>query len=201
MKKHSLVHYVKLRPSSSDSIFQSHLVHAVICPRLCMPVILGLPFLEVNDILCDHKHRACIVQDKNLNYNLLKPVQQRDSPAPKLKLREQILRYKKQKSDTLQELLETFPHRWKDRILPNDTTFEINYISKQIKTLEIEASMNSMDINMRKMFSKVFEPIPHIDDLPLEPVARITLEDAEKMIKTLVHINGRTLGTFSYNNI
>ena len=186
-KKHSLVHYVKLRPSSSDSIFHSRLVHAVICPGLCMPVILGLPFLEVNDILCDHKHRACIVRDKNLNYNLLKPVHRQDSPAPKLKLREQILRSKKQKSDTLKELLEIYPHRWKDRILPNDTTPEINYISSilhRIKTLEIEASMNSMDTNMRKTFSKVFEPIPHVDDLPLEPVARITLKDAEKMIKT-----------------
>ena len=98
-----------------------------------------------------------------------------------------MLRYKKQKSDTLKELLEIFPHRWKDRILPNDTTPEINYISSilhRIKTLEIEASMNSMDINMRKTFSKVFEPILHVDDLPLEPVAHITLKDAEKMIKT-----------------
>jgi hypothetical protein len=58
-KNHSLVHYVKLRAFSSDSVFQSRVVHAVICPGLCMPVIFGLPFLEINDIICDHKNRAC----------------------------------------------------------------------------------------------------------------------------------------------
>lgn len=41
-----------------------------------------------------------------------------------------------------------------------------------------------MDINLRKSFSKVFEPIPHTDDLPLAPLARIMLKDAEKTIKT-----------------
>ena len=71
----TLVHYVKLRASSSDSIFQLRVVHAVVCPGLCMPVVFGLPFLEINDIICDHKNRACIVRDKNLNYNLLKPLQ------------------------------------------------------------------------------------------------------------------------------
>ena len=70
-KKHSLLHFVKLRPSSSDSLFESRLIHAVICPGLCMPVIFGLPFLEV---ICDHKHRACIVRDRKLNYNLLNPI-------------------------------------------------------------------------------------------------------------------------------
>ena len=44
--------------------------------------------------------------------------------------------------------------------------------------------MNNMELNLRKSFSKVFEPIPHVDELPLEPLARITLKDAEQMIKT-----------------
>jgi hypothetical protein len=186
-KKNTLVHYVKLRPSSSDSIFQSRLIHAVICPGLCMPLIFGLPFLELNDILCDHKNRACIVRDKQLNYNLLKPVQRQEPTPPKLKLRKQLLQNKSFKSDTLRELLEVFPIKWKDRVLPNIETPEPKYITSilhRIKTLELEASMDSMDVNMRKSFSRVFEPIPHVDDLPLEPVARITLKDAEKTIKT-----------------
>ena len=37
---------------------------------------------------------------------------------------------------------------------------------------------------LRKMFSNVFQPIPYVDELPLEPLAWITLKDAEKIIKT-----------------
>ena len=77
-KKKSLVQYVKIRLFSSDSVFHSRLVHAVICPGLCMPIIFGLPFLEINDVICDHKNRACLVRDKNLNYNLLQPIKRQD---------------------------------------------------------------------------------------------------------------------------
>lgn len=96
----------------------------------------------------------------------------------------QLLRNKSLKRNTLRELLETFPKRWKDRI---NNTPEPNYIASilhRIKTLEIESSLDSMEVNMRKSFSKFFEPIPHVNELPLEPLARITLKDAEKIIKT-----------------
>lgn len=83
--KKSLVHYVELHPSSPDSVFCSHLVYAVVCPGLCMPLIFGLPSLEVNDIICDHKRRTCIVKYKNLNYNLLQPVLRVPPSPPKLK--------------------------------------------------------------------------------------------------------------------
>jgi hypothetical protein len=105
-EKHSLVHYVKLRPFSSDIVFQSRLIHAVICPGLCMPLVFGLPFLEINDIVCDHKNRTCIVRDKNLNYNLLKPVSRKDPSPKKLGLRDQLLRNKNYKKNTLREVLE-----------------------------------------------------------------------------------------------
>jgi RNase H-like domain found in reverse transcriptase/Reverse transcriptase (RNA-dependent DNA polymerase)/Integrase zinc binding domain len=187
-KKHSLVHYVKLRAFSSDSVFQSHVVHAVICPGLCMPIIFGLPFLEINDIICDHKNRTCIVRDKNINYNLLQPIERQEPPPPKLKLRDQILRNKKFKRDTLHELLEVFPKKWNDLFLPNayipQTPNFIATILHRIKTLEFLSSMENLETNIRKTFSKVFEPIPHVNDLPMQPLARITLKDASKMITT-----------------
>ena len=186
--KKTLVHYVKLRASSSDSIFQSRVVHAVVCPGLCMPVVFGLPFLEINDIICDHKNRACIVRDRNLNYNLLKPLERREPPPPKLKLREQILRNKKFKAETLRELLTIYPKKWNARLLPDASLpAKPNFIASilhRIKTLDFMSSMDNMETNMRKTFGKVFEPIPHVDDLPLQPLARITLKDANKMITT-----------------
>ena len=84
-----------------------------------MPIIFGLPFLEINDIICDHKNRACIVRDKNLNYNLLKPIERKAPPPPKLRLRDQLLRNKKFKAETLRELLEVYPKKWNARLLPD----------------------------------------------------------------------------------
>ena len=186
-KKQSLVQYVKIRPSSPDSVFHSRLLHAIICPGLCMPLIFGLPFLVINDVLCDHKERACIVRDRKLNYNLLKPITREKPPAPKLKLRDLLLQNKARKAETLRELLQVFPKKWKARVIgdiPETVPDYIAAILHRVKTLEIEASMADMELNVRKSFPKVFAPIPHVDELPLEPVARITLRDAEKMIKT-----------------
>ena len=152
-----------------------------------MPIIFGLPFLEINDIICDHKNRMCIVRDKNLNYNLLTPLKRKEPPPPKLKLREQLLRNKSFKSDTLRELLSIYPTKWKNLLLPDVPSPAPNFISAilhRINTMEIESSMSNMENNLRKTFSKVFEPIPHVDELPQQPLARITLKDAEHMIKT-----------------
>lgn len=44
--------------------------------------------------------------------------------------------------------------------------------------------MSELDVNMQKTFEKIFQPIPHVDELPCEPLARITLKDAEKIVKT-----------------
>ena len=49
-----LTHYVEKFPASLDNHFHSHLLHAVIAPGLCMPLILGLPFLSLNRILCNY---------------------------------------------------------------------------------------------------------------------------------------------------
>lgn len=44
-KKITLSSYVKI----------SHTIFAVIAPGLCMPIIFGLSFLEINSIVCDHE--------------------------------------------------------------------------------------------------------------------------------------------------
>lgn len=49
-------------------------------PNLCAPVILGLPFLTVNNIVTDHTARTCI--DKVQSYDLLNP-KPRTLPKPK----------------------------------------------------------------------------------------------------------------------
>ena len=147
----------------------------------------GLPFLELDNVICDHKQPACIVKDKNLNYNLLTPHTRQEPKLSKLRLCDQLLRNKSLKKEVMHELLANFPKKWKDHLLPNIPKTIPNYITlimHHIENLEIEASMENMDTNLRKTFSRVFQPIPHVDELPLEPLAWITLKDAEKIIKT-----------------
>lgn len=54
-----------------DSAWTSRTIKAVITPMLCLPLLLGLPFLSINQIIADFEHHTVI--DKNTNYNLLKP--------------------------------------------------------------------------------------------------------------------------------
>ena len=53
-KKTKLYHYVKLSLSSLNSAWTSCVIKAVVTPGLCLPIILGLPWLEHNHIVTDH---------------------------------------------------------------------------------------------------------------------------------------------------
>ena len=66
-----LTHYIILEPSSLDGIFLSHPLHAVIAPGLCMPMILSLPFLTINKIVCNYANCQCMATELNPAYNLL----------------------------------------------------------------------------------------------------------------------------------
>jgi hypothetical protein len=67
----SLTEYVKIRPYSSDSVWTSITIKAIIVPGLCVPLLLGIPFLESNHIVIDCN--LCTVIDKCCNYDLLSP--------------------------------------------------------------------------------------------------------------------------------
>ena len=66
-----LTHYTKLLVKSHDSVFLSKVMHAVIVQHLCMPIILGLPFLIDNGIVCNYKCRECLATKVSPPYNLL----------------------------------------------------------------------------------------------------------------------------------
>ncbi|EDR06062.1 uncharacterized protein LACBIDRAFT_329149 [Laccaria bicolor S238N-H82] len=83
-KKTELYFYVKLALSSLDSAWTSHVVKALVTPGLCLPIILGLPWLERNFIVTDHAARTCI--DKRNSYDLLNPPDIVPPPPPKPRL-------------------------------------------------------------------------------------------------------------------
>lgn len=86
--KTKLYDYVKLSLTSLDAAWTSKLIRAIITPGICMPIILGLPWLIHNKIVTDHDARTCV--DKITNYDLLNPPPILPPPPPKLKVKEQI---------------------------------------------------------------------------------------------------------------
>ena len=145
-----LTHYIIIAPSSLDGMFLSHPLHAVIAPKLCMPMILGLPFLTVNKIVCNYANRLCMATELNPPYNLL-------AKANKVK---PALCINEDSPDILAAL--------KDRIT----------------TLSFEGELAAREAEIRQRFARIFEPPPHVDRLPMEPVARIVLKDQNHTIKS-----------------
>ena len=140
----SLMHFVRFTVSSRDNVFKSKVLNAVVTPGLCMPIILGLPFLCNNNVSCNYTDRACIVPTKSKPYNLLKPLRQAD-----------IM-----------------------------TTNTLAAIRDRIATLSLEEQLVDQDTNMRREFAAVFEPLPHMNELPSQPRARIRLKDPKVILKS-----------------
>ncbi|KIO09532.1 hypothetical protein M404DRAFT_22030 [Pisolithus tinctorius Marx 270] len=76
----SLENYVTLSCLSPDSCFRLRSVCAIIAPRLCTPLLLGLPFLSHNNFIINHALRTCI--SKDTGYDLMNPL---DSTVKKIK--------------------------------------------------------------------------------------------------------------------
>ena len=67
----TLVDYIKFSVTSLDNAWTSKPIFAIIAPGLCLPLILGLPFLIKNNIVIDHADRTAV--DEVSSYDLLNP--------------------------------------------------------------------------------------------------------------------------------
>jgi len=103
-KKMTLYHFVKFTVTSLDNVWTLKTIHALIAPGLCMPIILGLPFLIHNDIVTDHAERSCI--DKKTGYNFLNPPLVSPPAPPRKRAIDQIKFIKSAKKAALTELKE-----------------------------------------------------------------------------------------------
>ncbi len=72
--------WVKLKPHDISNAWSSHTICAIITPGLCSDVILGLSFLEANQIVIDH--HTCTVVTKQANFDLLNPCSPVSHPMP-----------------------------------------------------------------------------------------------------------------------
>ena len=77
-----LTHYITITPTSLDNCFHLQPLHAIIALGLCMPLILGLPFLCTNHIACNYAEHTCLITTMIPPYNLLeKPPKEMKAPA------------------------------------------------------------------------------------------------------------------------
>ncbi|EDR02067.1 reverse transcriptase-RNase H-integrase [Laccaria bicolor S238N-H82] len=184
--------YVKLSFTSLDARWTSRKVKAIIAPGLCAPVILGLPFLQHNSIVVDHADRSCI--DKKSGYDLLNPPPCLPPPPPKPRLREQIKNTKADKKLVLAELMLMCHDRQKSgKGIPEEVApFNVaGAIRERVETLAAEEALQKREKGIKSEFKEIFEPIPHIDELPTGIVAEIHLKNAEKTIKTRTYPSPR----------
>ena len=180
-----LSEYVKIRVTSFDGQWTSRIIFAVIAPGLCMPVILGLPFLIHNKIVCDHEFRSCI--DKRMGYNLLNLVPKKPLPPPKIKLKQQLINNCRLKTEALKELVSVVTTKWLPRRQPDEIVKPINIISSirnKISSIISQEILKRKGEKLMDEFKCIFEPIPHCDNLPTEVQARIKLIDPDKLIKS-----------------
>ena len=191
-KARELSEYVLLSVASLDQSFHAKPVRALLTPGLCMPVILGLPWLEKNKIVCDHADRSCYV--KPSGYNLLHPPKILPPPPPKPKLKVQLRENRELKKRALKELVMVVKEKWLPRRAKDEEIKDIDIVAmirNRIATIAIMQDMEKREQNLKDEFRTVFEPIPHIDELPTDVLARIKLKEADKIIRSRTYPSPR----------
>jgi len=184
-KKTELHYYVKLSLSSLDSTWTSRTVRAIIVPGLCLPIILGLPWLERNHIVMDHVTRTCI--DKIKLYDLLNPPLILPPPPPKPRLKEQLKMTKVDKKLVLAELMMVCHDHLKNKKLQPEEVKDFDVagtIHNHLEVLLAQEQLNSWEKKLKNEYKDIFELLPHADELPNELVAEIHIKNAEKTIKS-----------------
>jgi hypothetical protein len=188
-----LTDYVKLTVTTIDNAWTSGTVCAIIAPGLCMPIILGLPFLEHNNIVMDHNNCSCI--DKKTGYNILSPAVIEPPLPPPLppgpKLHEQARYLKNAKKLALCELLLVCKQCVHDKKLYFEYVKDVDVVASihdAIESIAFKDRLRKKAEKVKKDFREIFEPIPHIDRLPMDYVARIKLKDGNYLDTLCNHL-------------
>jgi hypothetical protein len=185
-----LSEYVTLTLSTLDNSWTSKKINAVIAPGLCTNILLGLPFLVHNRIVVDHELPSAIVKDSDIDLlNFF--------PAPKSvhKVKKSLKRKRLEIKMFHRELLKEL--KWKcsvlkakiDKLSGKDTADShfkpVNFVAAikgRLETLELQQKYDALEENLKTEYTRIFEPILHVDELPDDVYCRIKLQDATKTI-------------------
>ncbi|KAJ7180007.1 hypothetical protein C8R43DRAFT_1117349 [Mycena crocata] len=173
--------YVKLALHSRDNSWTSNTVRVIVAPNLCAPVILGLPWLARNQIVVDHHARTVI--DKRCGFDLLHPPEPKAAAAPKIKLREQVKKTKHDHKEMAKELKTVCDarrlHLEKENLFEDVKPVNVIAIREHIEVLAHWEELNTIADKLKNEHSCLFEPMPHVNDLPTDVLCEIKLKDAD----------------------
>ena len=148
-----------------------------------MPVIFGLPFLTHNNIVTDHALRSCI--DKKCGYDLINPDPVLP-PLPKISPKAKRKRARQNRINHLAQLKTVCAERLNVIKDSFEIVKEIDYlgtIKSRLEDLTTLSTLAKEEKKLREEFKNLFEPIPHVDDLPTDFMAEIRLKDPTLTVK------------------
>jgi len=187
-----LYDYVKLRLYDSSGEYSAKSIHAIVAPNLVAPVILGLLFLAHNSIVVDHNARTAI--DVTQNFDLLHPTIRLPPPPPKKKLRQVLKDIEDDRKLMVAELNMVCAERKAMLSHTYEVVKQVDVVAViwvHLETLAAQEQLGKLSDAVKSKYSKVFNPIPHIDDLPTEVYCCIKLKNASKTITTCTYTSPR----------
>ena len=180
-----LFEWVKLKLYDPSGAWTSKTLRAVIAPSLCANVILGGPFLAHNNIVIDHSARTAI--DKTTNFDLLNPSAPTAASKPKKKLKDFFRDLKADRKLMVAELKMVCAERKCSLQHKFEVPKPFNPVAAvrdRIEVLTSQEQLNRLSDEVKLKYKDIFEPIPHLDELPTDVYCRIKLKDASKSITT-----------------
>ena len=182
-KKRTIIlsEWIKLRLYNPSGLWTSKTVHAVIAPSLCVPVLLGLPFLAHNKIVIDHDTRTVI--DKTCGFDLLNPTPPPAPKPPKQKLKDFFCKLKDDRKLLVAELKMVCAERLcniKQNFEDVKQVDAVAAVRQHIEILNSQDQLNCLSDAVKTKYKDVFSEIPHLDELPTDVYCRIQLKDASK---------------------
>ncbi|KAJ4480367.1 hypothetical protein C8R41DRAFT_724973, partial [Lentinula lateritia] len=179
-----LTEYVLLKVSSVDGSFTSRNVPFVIAPNLCTQLLLGLPWLTHNSIVIDYTLRSCT--HKPLGFDLLnnKPVTRAFAFKTKSieKIRESLVKLGNRAKEHWKKLLIELKNKCStirptcppSCVSSTPTSSEvIASIRSRIEDLATLETLKGHESRLKEKYRAIFEPIPHVDELPTSVTAKI----------------------------
>jgi len=168
--------WVPLSIVSSDQSWTSRTCRAILAPNLCVPVLLGGPFLASNHLVIDHESRTCI--DKKSGYDLFNPpVIQYITVKPPLTFGPELKNLQK---NVIADIASLFPATCTalDDSAQAHLPCPLAAVRTRIETLISEEVLKRKDALFKEHFSDLFPPdVPNVCDLPNEVLMSIKLRD------------------------
>ncbi|KAJ7910178.1 hypothetical protein B0H13DRAFT_613714, partial [Mycena leptocephala] len=168
--------YVKLRVSSRDGNWTSGVARAKVNIGLCVPLILGMPFLSAEHIVIDSAERSAI--DKRTGFDLLN----NPSHPPRQWMPEWVTPLPTPKKPKRKHIIQDLPPLSHSAQLPVSVMLDVK---NRIDELALQKFMQDEDARLKLKHADVFPTrLPdNTDDLPENILHRIRLRNPSITVK------------------